>query len=88
MKRSSTSEAQRVKHLGREVKELRRANELLELASAFFAPGRVRPPTEVLKNFIDEHRDAYGVELICKMLRIAPSGYWRQAALAREPHRR
>jgi transposase len=33
----STSEAQRVKELEREVKELRRANEILKLASAFFA---------------------------------------------------
>jgi len=32
-----TSEAQRVKELEREVKELRRANEILKLASAFFA---------------------------------------------------
>ena len=39
----TTAEAQRVKALEREVKELRRANEILKLASAFFAqaePGR------------------------------------------------
>eukprot|EP01035_Chromulina_nebulosa_P008136 gene8136-11018_t len=33
----STDEAQRIKDLEREVKELRRANEILKLASAFFA---------------------------------------------------
>ena len=33
----STAEAKRVKELEREVKELRRANEILKLASAFFA---------------------------------------------------
>jgi len=33
----TTSEAQRMKELKREVKELRRANEILKLASAFFA---------------------------------------------------
>jgi transposase len=33
----TTTEAQRVKDLEREVKELRRANEILKLASAFFA---------------------------------------------------
>jgi hypothetical protein len=33
----STAEAQRIKELEREVKELRRANEILKLASAFFA---------------------------------------------------
>ena len=39
----TTAEAQRVKELEREVKELRRANEILKLASSFFAsaePGR------------------------------------------------
>ncbi len=33
----STVEAKRIKDLEREVKELRRANEILKLASAFFA---------------------------------------------------
>ena len=33
----STAEAQRIQDLEREVKELRRANEILKLASAFFA---------------------------------------------------
>ena len=33
-----SAQAQRVKELEREVKELRRANEILKLASAFFAP--------------------------------------------------
>ena len=33
----TTTEAQRVRELEREVKELRRANEILKLASAFFA---------------------------------------------------
>ncbi len=33
----STAEAQRVEGLEREVKELRRANEILKMASAFFA---------------------------------------------------
>jgi transposase InsO family protein len=37
---------------------------------------------------VDRHRQAYGVESICKVLQIAPSGYWRHAALKREPHRR
>ena len=36
-KGSTTSEAQRVKELEREVRELRKANEILKLASAFFA---------------------------------------------------
>ncbi|WP_330540504.1 IS3 family transposase [Aeromonas hydrophila] len=84
----ATSEVQRVKDLEREVKELRRANEILKLASAFFAPGGARPPAQVLRDFIDKHRDTFGVEPLCKVLQIAPSAYRRHAALLREPHRR
>jgi transposase InsO family protein len=39
-------------------------------------------------DFIDEHRRTYGIEPICKVLQIAPSGYRRYAALVRAPHRR
>lgn len=35
--------------------------------------------------FIDRHQDAFGVEPICKLLQIAPSGYWRHAARVRDP---
>ena len=35
----TTEERERIKALGREVKELRRANEILKLASAFFSSG-------------------------------------------------
>jgi hypothetical protein len=38
-----------------------------------------------LKAFIDQHRDTFGVEPICKVLRIAPSGYRRHAAQLRDP---
>ncbi|MGB8421432.1 MAG: IS3 family transposase [Paraburkholderia sp.] len=84
----TTSERERLKALEREVKELRRANEILKLASAFFGPGGTRPPPEVLKAFVDQHRDTFGVESICKVLRIAPSGYRRHAAQLRDPSRR
>eukprot|EP01038_Epipyxis_sp_PR26KG_P020206 gene20206-28590_t len=73
----TTAEAQRVKELEREVKELRRANEILKLASAFFAQA-----------FIDQQRNAFGVEPLCKVLQVAPSAYRRHAALVREPHKR
>jgi putative transposase len=33
-----------------------------------------------MKAFIDEHREAYGVEPICKVLPIAPSTYYLHAA--------
>jgi transposase InsO family protein len=35
--------------------------------------------------FVDEHRDAFGVEPICRVLQIAPSGYRRHAARWRNP---
>ncbi|WP_295529216.1 IS3 family transposase [uncultured Pseudacidovorax sp.] len=84
----TSSETQRMKELEREVKELRRANEILKLASAFFAPGGARPPLEVVRAFIDQHRKAFGVEPLCKVLQVAPSAYRRHVALLREPSRR
>jgi putative transposase len=38
-----------------------------------------------MRVFIDEHREVFGVEPICKVLRIAPSGYRRYAAQQRNP---
>src|SRR5690606_9590821 len=56
-----------------------------------FCPGGARPPVQVLKDFIDRNRDAYGVEPICKVLPIAPSTYYdhasRQVDPARQPPR-
>ena len=53
-----------------------------------FRPGGARPPSEVLRGFIGQHRQAYAVESICKVLQVAPSGYWRHAAKQRNPERR
>jgi transposase InsO family protein len=41
-----------------------------------------------MRAFIDEHREAHGVEPICRVLQIAPSGYRRHAAQRRDPARR
>jgi transposase InsO family protein len=38
--------------------------------------------------FIDEHKDRYGVEPICRVLPIAPSTYFRHRLLDRDPSRR
>ena len=38
-----------------------------------------------MKAYIDQHRDTYGVEPICKVLQIAPSCYRRHAAQLRDP---
>ena len=45
----TTAEAQRVKELERENKELRRANEILKLASAFFAQAELDRKLKYLK---------------------------------------
>ena len=37
--------------------------------------------------FLDEHRDAYGVESICSVLPIAPSTYYEQKARQADPDR-
>ncbi len=38
--------------------------------------------------FIDEHREVYGVEPICRVLPIAPSTYYEHAARQADPDRR
>ena len=80
----TTAERQRAKALEREVRELKRINEILRKASAYFAQAELRPPTAVMVQFIDDHRDAYGVESICTVVPIAPSTYF----LAQGPPRR
>lgn len=35
--------------------------------------------------FIDQHREHFGVEPICKLLQVAPSAYWRHVARQRDP---
>jgi transposase InsO family protein len=41
-----------------------------------------------MKAFIDEHREVYGVEPICRVLPIAPSTYYELAARKADPDRR
>jgi hypothetical protein len=38
-----------------------------------------------MRDFVDAHRGTFGVEPICKVLRIALSGYRRYAAQQRDP---
>ena len=38
-----------------------------------------------MRAFIGQHRERFGVEPICKLLRVAPSAYWRHAARQRDP---
>lgn len=59
-----------------------------EAGHRVFRQEGARPPSELLKGFIDQHRPAYGVESICKVLQIALSDYWRHAACQRTPQLR
>ncbi|KON79314.2 IS3 family transposase [Azoarcus sp. PA01] len=79
------AEQQRMKELEREVRELKKANEILRLASALFRAGGARPPQQVMNGFIDTHRERFGVEPICKVLQVAPSAYRRAVARRRDP---
>ncbi|MGX7743987.1 IS3 family transposase [Rhodopseudomonas parapalustris] len=80
-----TEMAEKLKALERENRELRQANEILRKASAYFCDGGARPPIQAMIAFIDDHRGAYGVEPICKMLPIAPSTYHAHVARRRDP---
>ena len=64
----SSNERARIKDLECEVKELRKANEILKLASAFFLGG-AGSPTQVLKDFVDQNRKHIGASrfaMCCK----------------------
>jgi putative transposase len=65
--------AAKLKALERENRELRQANEDPTQGVGLFCPGGARPPVQAMIAFIDDHRAAYGVEPICKVLPIAPS---------------
>ncbi|MCZ6737384.1 MAG: IS3 family transposase [Actinobacteria bacterium] len=81
----ATAEAERIRELERENRELRRANVILKSASGFLRGG-ARPPTAVMVNYIDAHRSEFGVEPICRVLQVAPSTYY--AAKSRLPSAR
>src|SRR4051812_28445854 len=76
----TTAEQERIKTLEREVRELRQANEILRKASAYFAMAELDRPLEAMIAFIDDHREVYGVEPICRILQIAPSTYHARLA--------
>ncbi|WP_416348928.1 IS3 family transposase [Microbispora triticiradicis] len=82
---TTTDEAKRIAELEREVRELRRANEILKAASGFFRQG-TRPSPAEMNAFIDAHRDRFGVEPICRVLQAAPSTYY--ASRTRPPSAR
>ena len=76
-----------MKQMEREIKELKRANEILRKAAAF-SPSGARPPTQIMVDFIHNNKDRYGVEAICRILPIAPSTYYRTLDLTDNPEHR
>jgi transposase-like protein len=70
----SSDVAAKLKALERENRELRQANEIPRKASAYFAQAETRPPVQAVIAFIDDHREAHGVEPICKVLPIPSAG--------------
>ncbi|MFR3354713.1 IS3 family transposase [Enterobacter cloacae] len=84
----TTAERQRLKELEREVRELRRSNDILRQASAYFCEGGVRPPLEKIAPLVEALRDEHGVGPVCHELDIAPSTYYRHQQHRRHPERR
>ncbi|MEU6559459.1 IS3 family transposase [Nocardia nova] len=75
----SSAEREELARLRKENRDLKQANEILKLASSFFRAG-TRPATPLIVGFIDEYRQVYGVESICRALsvhgvQIAPRTY-------------
>ncbi|WP_140153978.1 IS3 family transposase [Acinetobacter baumannii] len=77
---------EKMKQMEREIKELKRANEILRKAAGFFRPGGARPPTQIMVDFIHNNKDLYGVDAICRILPIAASTYYRTLDLCDEKH--
>jgi len=57
----TSQEAKRIMELEREVRELRRADEILKTTSAVCRSSEARPPTDVIVSYIDEHRERFGI---------------------------
>ncbi|WP_411510296.1 IS3 family transposase [Escherichia coli] len=84
----TTAERQRLKELERENRELRRSNDILRQASAYFCEGGVRPPLEKIMPLLDKRREQYGVGPVCSELHIAPSTYYHCQQQRHHPDKR
>ncbi|EJZ1001603.1 IS3 family transposase [Escherichia coli] len=84
----TTAERQRLKELERENRELRRSNDILRQASAYFGEGGVRPPLEKMMPLLDKPRKLYGVGPVCSELHIAPSTYYHCQQQRHHPDKR
>nr|WP_187415597.1 IS3 family transposase [Escherichia coli] len=84
----TTAERQRLKELERENRELRRSNDILRQASAYFGEGGVRPPLGKNDALLDKLREQYGVGPLCSELHIAPSTYYHCQQQRHHPDKR
>ncbi|HEB1305685.1 TPA: IS3 family transposase, partial [Escherichia albertii] len=84
----TSAERQRLKELERENRELRRSNDILRQASAYFGEGGVRPPLEKVMPLLDKLRKLYGVGPVCSELHIAPSTYYHCQQQQHHPDKR
>ncbi|ELR7806746.1 IS3 family transposase [Escherichia coli] len=84
----TTAERQRLKELERENRELRRSNDILRQASAYFGEGGVRPSLEKMMPLLDKLREQYGVGPLCSELHIAPSTYYHCQQQRHHPDKR
>ncbi|EFG2706163.1 IS3 family transposase, partial [Escherichia coli] len=84
----TTAERQRLKELERENRELRRSNDILRQASAYFAKAEFDRLWKKLMPLLDKLREQYGVGPLCSELHIAPSTYYHCQQQRHHPDKR
>ncbi|EFO0874969.1 IS3 family transposase [Escherichia coli O157] len=84
----TTAERQRLKELERENRELRRSNDILRQASAYFAKAEFDRLWKKLMPLLDKLREQYGGGPLCSELHIAPSTYYHCQQQRHHPDKR
>ncbi|HAV7755474.1 TPA: IS3 family transposase [Escherichia coli] len=84
----TTAERQRLKELERENRELRRSNDILRQASAYFAKAEFDRLWKKLMPLLDKLREQYGVGPVCSELHVAPSTYYHCQQQRHHPEKR
>ncbi|KAA0851715.1 IS3 family transposase [Raoultella ornithinolytica] len=84
----TSAERQRLKELERENRELRRSNDILRQASAYFAKAEFDRLWKKLMPLLDKLRELYGVGPVCSELHIAPSTYYHCQQQRHHPDKR
>ncbi|HAV8762772.1 TPA: IS3 family transposase [Escherichia coli] len=84
----TSAERQRLKELEHENRELRRSNDILRQASAYFAKAEFDRLWKKLMPLLDKLREQYGVGPVCSELHIAPSTYYHCQQQRHHPDKR